>query len=263
MAGRIRPLTMTLERLRSSPPEGCAICGARQLTTLGSKDFGHSGNDAFIGARTFPDYAVPVPYFQCQQCRFVFTPVFDDWTEDDFSRHVYNGEYALADPPFLGERARRNAVLLEALYRPVLGSLELLDIGGGSGLLTDELALRGVHATSHDPHFGANEPLPQGKTYPLITSFEVVEHVRHGEQYDWLRRVVALMEPSTFAHLLISTELTPPDVDLSWWYMCPRNGHVSLHSAQSLAIWAEELGLQVSSLHAGLHLLQRRRTGGR
>ena len=57
--------------------------------------------------------------------------------------------------------------------------------------------------------------------------------------------------------LLFSTLLQPSDfggVGLSWWYVGPRNGHISLHSKTSLTTLLKQCGLNMISANEGLHI---------
>jgi hypothetical protein len=46
------------------------------------------------GFYAFGPAGVPVDYHRCDECGFLFTPFFDDWSEDDFRRFIYNLESA-------------------------------------------------------------------------------------------------------------------------------------------------------------------------
>jgi 2-polyprenyl-6-hydroxyphenyl methylase/3-demethylubiquinone-9 3-methyltransferase len=57
--------------------------------------------------------------------------------------------------------------------------------------------------------------------------------------------------------ILFSTLVQPAEfekVGLNWWYAAPRNGHLSLHSAESLKRVFEPFGLAVDSFNEGFHL---------
>jgi hypothetical protein len=54
--------------------------------------------------------------------------------------------------------------------------------------------------------------------------------------------------------MLFSTQLQPNGVTPDWWYIGPRNGHVSLYSHQSLRILARRLGKNLLIIGSGLHL---------
>ena len=61
--------------------------------------------------------------------------------------------------------------------------------------------------------------------------------------------------------MLLATLLQPEDIavqGMAWWYVGPRNGHVSLFSRQALEAAARQLGARVGSLDQGTHVLLRK-----
>jgi 2-polyprenyl-6-hydroxyphenyl methylase/3-demethylubiquinone-9 3-methyltransferase len=57
--------------------------------------------------------------------------------------------------------------------------------------------------------------------------------------------------------VLFSTLVQPPELDsigMAWWYIGPRNGHVSLFSERALAVAWQRHGFTVSSFSPDLHL---------
>src|SRR5690349_4602579 len=52
---------------------------------------------------------VPIYYRRCDNCGFLFTDAFDDWSQDDFKTHIYKGGYLAVDPGYVEVRPRGNA----------------------------------------------------------------------------------------------------------------------------------------------------------
>ena len=80
------------------------------------------------------------------------------------------------------------------------------------------------------------------RRFDLITCFEVMEHVAFPAQI--VADIGRLLEDEGI--LLFTTLMQPADFDqlgLRWWYVAPRNGHISLYSRRSLAILFERNGM--------------------
>ena len=187
---------------------------------------------------------IPVVYFRCTSCGFLFTKFFDSWSPEDFGRFVYNDDYIRVDGEYTGPRPLREAEAMAtrlANYR----NLRILDYGSGSGLFASHLRNRGfAHVTSYDP-FSSPER-PQG-TFELITCFEVLEHTTN--PHATLADIAGLLDPG--GCVIFSTGVQPESINAlrcSWWYVAPRNGHASIYTLQSLATLGAKLNLV---LHAG------------
>jgi hypothetical protein len=241
-----------LPPLFAGPVGACSVCDGAQVNWLGSKDFGVSCGDHFEGGRLYADYGVQIPYFECLDCGFVFTNAFDDWTHEEFADHIYNNDYAHGDKPYLGERPARNASMVAALFHHQKDSMRVLDFGGGNSVFTDELLAAGMDATSYDP-YGQGEA-PSGK-YDLITGFEVLEHVVHHKLQAQLVEIAGHLKPGKCARIMLSTETVEVRGDFGWWYISPRNGHVSIHTMESLQTLARRAGLQLDSINSCMHML--------
>jgi len=239
--------------LNSAGPSLCSNCGESRLSFLGEKDFGISGGDFFAGRRLYKEYGQAIAYHLCDACGFVFSSAFDDWVREDFIRHVYNDDYVIGDPPFLEERPKRNAAMVEALFWREKSSLKVLDFGGGRGLFAAELTRSGFRADSLDSYYECDART--GADYDLITSFEVIEHVPHRDQFAWLVQLKSHLKASTESTVLIGTELMDGH-DFSWWFVSPRNGHISIHSRRSFSTLCERAGLNLRSISRSVHLLR-------
>ena len=193
----------------------------------------------------------PVYYRRCKQCAFTFTNLFDPWTKEEFSRYIYNDFYITVDPDFVETRPALNAALVAQTFSASRSSIQILDYGGGSGLLAQKLRDQKFAATTYDPFSSFNQ-LPAGK-FDLITSFEVLEHALFPRET--VATMVSLLKQDGV--ILFSTLVQPADfeaIGLNWWYAGPRNGHVSLYSVASLARLFGTLGMKVGSFNANLHI---------
>lgn len=233
----------------SSETRVCKICGG-EAPLYGVVDF-HRACVIPHGTRLSLS-GVPVYYRRCERCKFLFTDAFDDWSTNEFKTHIYNDEYKLVDPDYETKRPRDFADFIARYWGAIKEQARILDYGGGNGTLCAMLRENGFHtALTYDPMVTAFASRPEGK-YDLVTSFETLEHVP-----DPIGSVADIIEYSAEPGLILfSTLVQPADFDqqrLNWWYVGPRNGHVSLFSKQALAILWNRFGYKLASLNDNLH----------
>jgi 2-polyprenyl-6-hydroxyphenyl methylase/3-demethylubiquinone-9 3-methyltransferase len=230
----------------------CKCCGTR-AELYGVVDF-HKNCEVYR-RKVLGVSGVPIYYYRCPACRFLFTTAFDHFTTDDFLRYVYNEEYVLVDPDYREDRPRGNADFVMRLFSGVRPR-RILDYGGGNGALADRLRAAGFPAVeTYDPFVPAHSGRPAGP-FDCVLSFEVVEH-----STDPRRTFAEMSEFLTDPGLIVfSTLLQPPDIDrqgLNWWYAGPRNSHVSLFARESLIAIIEPFGFGLASFNDALHVLFR------
>jgi 2-polyprenyl-6-hydroxyphenyl methylase/3-demethylubiquinone-9 3-methyltransferase len=188
---------------------------------------------------------IPVYYHYCGHCEFLFTTFFDTWSVDDFRRLIYNEEYDLVDPDCAEKRpltwAGRFVTILEKANHP---AYRVLDYGAGSGRMAQAMNERGIHTTSYDLFTQPQRPTIR---FDIITCCEVIEHAH--DPLALLTDMTSLLKDD--GTILFTTGLLPTDIAVTgarWWYVGPRNGHVSIFSLKSLATLGQRCGL---SLQAG------------
>lgn len=226
------------------PSAACKVCGGR-TSTFCEVDFTRTCMDPV--AVVFPPSGVAVRYLRCEACGLIFTPDFDRWSPQDFAERIYNADYVRADPDYTTTRPTnlsklaRNAVPLDGL--------RVLDYGGGNGALAADLRRHGFDATTFDPFNPEFVTRPQGR-FDLVTSFETLEHLP--DPLTTVRDIADL----TDGMVLFSTMLQPAniaEIGPSWWYIGPRNGHVTLYSGQALAALWRSVGMTCVSFNANYH----------
>lgn len=200
---------------------------------------------------------IPVYYHRCPNCGFIFTTFTDQWTPDEFAKHIYNNEYALVDPDYADTRPRASAQTVEQLWG-LSKHLRVLDYGGGNGLTARLLREAGFkHVEVYDPFVPEFAKRPEGQ-FSIITMFEVLEHSPTPKET--MADLASMLADAGVVTL--STLLQPQKMDqigVSWWYLSPRNGHVSMHSRRSLSEIVTPLGLRVGSFNDVFHVLVRGR----
>ncbi len=215
-------------------------------------DFSRTCEDQNQEKPVFAKSGIDVPYYRCSSCGFVFTSYFDGWSRETFAERIYNSDYILADPDFAMVRPKYIAEQLEALLAPLPADIKILDYGGGKGRLIQELKLRGFdNGESFDPFF-SDAPRPDGP-FELVTAFEVAEHT--ADPMLLFRDGLSFLEPHGV--LLFTTALQDRKPDPDWWYIAPRNGHISIHTHASLQRLAMAVGGLCLSLDDNLHMFYR------
>jgi hypothetical protein len=231
----------------------CKCCG--KLARLnGVVDF-HKNCEAFHGRNVLPLSGIPVYYYRCTVCGLLFTTAFDHFTPHDFRKWIYNDQYILVDPDYAAARPQSMADIAMQLLGEDHG-LRILDYGGGNGQFTRVLLDRGyTRTTCFDPLVSESAARPEGK-FDCIFCFEVIEHVPNPRQL--IADLSSLLgQPGV---IVFSTMLQPADpkaAGVDWWYVAPRNGHVSVYSLKALQVIASEQQFRLLSFNEGLHMMFR------
>lgn len=204
----------------------------------------------------YPLSGIAVYYFRCENCEFIYAPMFRDWGKEKFTELIYNDDYGKIDGDMYSTRPTHNASILKSLFDSNKHNIRHLDYGGGNGLLSKVLSNDGWLSSSWDPFQEAQQEAPVPGTYNLITAFEVFEHASDVRKL--MDDLNILM--SNKSMVMLSTMLSDGQVkegkQLNWWYACPRNGHISLFSRKSISKLAADYGFNFASFSDNLfHVL--------
>jgi SAM-dependent methyltransferase len=234
----------------SSAPLACKICDVA-TGLYGVVDF-HKSCEELRGFH-LPVSGVPIYYRRCSACGFLFTDAFDDWSLSQFRTHIYNEGYQAVDPDYQIARPSSNAAFVVKLWTEHKAGMRVLDFGGGNDVFCATLRANGFPvAVTYDPMVPQYASRPEGK-FDLVTCFETLEHVP--DPVASIARIVECMaDPGA---VFYSTLTQPADFDkhgLSWWYVGPRNGHISIFTKQALAIAWSRHGYKTAALSDGIHL---------
>lgn len=234
----------------SAPTSPCKCCGA-ESPLYGVCDF--SKNCEVRRGVRLPLTGVPIFYYRCQSCGFLFTNAFDAFSHADFVREIYNDAYGIVDPDYIERRPNANANLIKQLLGQTEESVAILDYGGGNGALAARLSQLGIRAGTYEPFSAQFNTRPNGH-FDLVVSFEVVEHVV--DPIGVFRDMISFLD-SERGIIVFSTLLQPKDIaqaGINWWYVGPRNGHISIHTQKSLTLAINACGLKLASFNQGLHV---------
>ena len=123
--------------------------------------------------------------------------------------------------------------------------------------MAEGLRARGfAHVSVYDPFVPEFSARPQG-LFDLVCCFEVVEH--SPTPVRTFGQIASCLDPNGL--ILFSTLIQPADINqigLDWWYIAPRNGHVSIFTRAAIAAVATPMGLNCGSFDDSIHALFRR-----
>lgn len=202
---------------------------------------------------------IPVYFYKCSDCDFVFTDFCDDFSPEQWTNYIYNADYYLhIDPDYSERRPQGNANPLASLLSGPRDQWLGLDYGGGHGRTAQLLRERGYAYQCHDP-FGDREVNETNiGRFNFCSAFEVAEH--SPDPMKTLGEIISLCSPERLA-ILFATHVhdghLPTDGRLDGWYAAPRNGHISLYSRESLARMACAYRLNICSVSSTSHLFFR------
>ncbi|MHB8726486.1 MAG: class I SAM-dependent methyltransferase [Casimicrobiaceae bacterium] len=191
---------------------------------------------------------IPVPYWRCSECGFLFTDFCDAWSPEHFSRWIYNADYILVDPGYSQVRPAQMSQQVGSRLRG-LESIAILDYGSGAGVMTERLRGQGfAGAMNFDPF---SSPVRPAGLFDLVTCFEVLEH--SPDPIATLEEMKAFLRPG--GCIWFGQSLQPANIDEvrgSWWYVAPRNGHISCYTEESLGHLAAHAGMTFCGRHSFL-----------
>jgi 2-polyprenyl-3-methyl-5-hydroxy-6-metoxy-1,4-benzoquinol methylase len=186
---------------------------------------------------------IPVIYYQCEDCSFIFTDFCDDWIPEDFAKFIYNTDYPLIDGEYAAIRPTKMADEMTG-FLANNRSARILDYGSGTGVLAERLAANGfAEVENYDPF--ASPKRPSGK-FDIVTCFETIEH--SPSPNDTIADLLSFMKRG--GCIIFSTGIQPANINelrANWWYIGPRNGHVSIYSLAALSLLGAGVGLELRS----------------
>lgn len=189
--------------------------------------------------RVMSDIKKELSYYRCTQCGFVSLDDEKVLNSRDEKRHyeAHNNSFECKGYVEMFEQ------FIEKAVRPYLQDIEMaLEFGCGSGPVLAELLSRmGIVVDKYDLYFYP-EKVYEGKSYDLITSTEVFEHLK-----DPMKILTLLTQHlAKDGYLILMTKFPPLDDQafLNWWYRRDVT-HISFFTPTSFEIMAEQVGLRM------------------
>lgn len=235
-------------------PAACKVCGEAS-PLFGVHDFNRSCEE--VRGAFLPLAGAPIYYRRCGSCGLLFSDSLDDWADEDFAAHIYNDGYAAVDPDFEVKRPVSNAGLVARTFTEFRETLDVLDYGGGNGRFAAEISAAGFRtARTYDRFHPASRERPSGR-FNLVTCFETIEHMP--DPKGGAADIVSFLQDDGL--LILSTLVQPKEIArerMHWWYVGPRNGHITLFTYAALARLFAPFGLKLFATSSpALHIVCR------
>jgi SAM-dependent methyltransferase len=235
----LRTRLLRLQPLNSRMPPSylvpCKICGAD------SAPFDRVDFNKYCSAENYYEFGfsgVIVDYLRCTNCGFLFTTFCDSWGPGDFRDLIYNDDYIKVDGEYAEARPAHTASVIAKRFRGAEGA-RILDYGSGSGVFVRLMRNTGFTRTEEFDPF-SSPARPEGR-FDIITCFEVIEH--SPDPRNALADMVSCLQPD--GCILLSQTLQPDNmlsIRGNWWYLAPRNGHLSTFTEEALELLGREHG---------------------
>ena len=222
--------------------QACKVCQG-SVTVWNYTDFNKTCNDHSY----FEWLDIPISYYKCGCCGLLATDYFDDWNYAMFSEEIYNEDYHLVDPDYSFIRPEGNAKFLSTMIET---DKTILDYGGGNGKTAQLMRDKGYHATFWDVMSGLDKP--EG-LFDVVVAIEVFEHTT--DPIKTFEEALSFMKQDG---KLIFTTLTNNSLkhrEMSW-YMAPRNGHILMHSRESIQELGAKCGVIITHMNDSLHVAE-------
>ena len=223
-------------KMHSSRSVACKVCGGDTFP-FDRVDFNKCCNAE--NPYEFGFSGAVVDYLRCSKCGFLFTTFCDSWSADDFRDLIYNDDYIMVDGEYEEIRPARTAGVIAERFRGAENA-RILDYGSGSGVFSMRMRDEGFLNTEEFDPF-SSPTRPEGR-FDIITCFEVIEHT--SQPRNTLDDLVSHLRPDG---CIILSQTLQPDNILStrgnWWYLAPRNGHLSTYTEEALELLGREHGL--------------------
>lgn len=179
-------------------------------------------------------------YYWCQSCDYIFKDQ-EHLISKEAELKIYEGHNnSIEDPKYVDYfKTFIDSAIVD--YAPK--GREGLDFGSGPSPVLAQI-LEGDYGYTMDIYdkFYSPDPVYQGKQYDLITSTEVVEHLRNPMEYFKLFK--SLLKPGGVLAVMTQFHYKDPQHFIGWHYMRDRS-HISFYTPKTMAYIAREVGFEI------------------
>ena len=178
-------------------------------------------------------------YYRCSSCGFVYLDdsFIVDAKREKFQYDQHNNGFNDTGYVQMFENFIQNSI------EEFLPSIKTaLDFGSGPGpVLSELLKQKGLEVDIYDLYYSPKK-VYQNKSYDLITSTEVFEHL--SKPLEVMQTLVSHLNPNSY--LAIMTKFPPKDDEefLNWWYRRDPT-HISFYTPKTFEVLAKKFGLEI------------------
>ena len=180
-----------------------------------------------------------VGYFRCKVCGFISLDDKHMVQEEEEKKHYAKHNNSFESTGYV----KMFENFIEEAIKPYLSNLHtVLEYGCGHGpVLAKLLSQKGLNVDLYDFYFFP-EKIYEKKSYDLITSTEVFEHLK--DPMLVLKTLVSSLKTNGYLILMTQFPNKSEAEFLKWWYIRDIT-HISFFTPKSFEIMAEKVGLKV------------------
>jgi len=211
-------------------------------------------NCLICSGETYPlkDKEISVIHHVCKTCGFTFKdPSCIQSFENE--RALYkNHQNTMENVGYVNMFER----FLKAMIDPNINKGCALDFGSGPGpVLYELLKRRGFESAHYDPYFNPDQAVLE-KSYDLITSTEVFEHL--SEPLKIFKQLESMLETGGYLGIMTSLRPSGDDAFLTWWYRRDKT-HIGFFTEDTFKRLCEKTNLEfIDTNHKNYFLFRKK-----